>query len=58
MAGLISVFILFIFLLSGFLSQLVQEKEVEKCIKCGIWAATEIIQRPGCSYDQDLVYQE
>ncbi|KAK3853436.1 hypothetical protein Pcinc_031615 [Petrolisthes cinctipes] len=42
----------------GFLSQLVQEKEVDKCIKCGIWAATKIIQRSGCSFDPDLVYQE
>ncbi|XP_071538157.1 uncharacterized protein Adk2 isoform X2 [Panulirus ornatus] len=42
----------------GFLSQLVQEKSIEACIKCGIWAATEIIQRPGCSFSLDVCYHE
>jgi len=42
----------------GFVSQLVQEKAVDACIKCGIWAATEIIQRSGCSFSSDVVYQE
>ncbi|XP_069992515.1 uncharacterized protein Adk2 isoform X2 [Penaeus vannamei] len=42
----------------GFISQLVQGKPVESCIKCGIWAATEIIQRSGCSFPADLHYTE
>ncbi|XP_064099702.1 uncharacterized protein LOC135210778 isoform X3 [Macrobrachium nipponense] len=40
----------------GFLAQLVQGKSTEECIKCGIWAATEIIQRSGCSFPKDLQY--
>lgn len=42
----------------GFLSQLIQGKSVESCIKCGIWAATHIIQRSGCSFDKDVHYPE
>ncbi|XP_044758404.1 adenosine kinase-like [Coccinella septempunctata] len=34
----------------GFLSQYIQGKSLEVCIKCGIWAATEIIQRSGCTF--------
>ncbi|XP_076381432.1 uncharacterized protein LOC117226012 isoform X3 [Megalopta genalis] len=35
----------------GFLAQLIQGKNIDICIKCGIWAATEIIQRSGCTYE-------
>ncbi|KAG0729663.1 Adenosine kinase [Chionoecetes opilio] len=42
----------------GFLAQLVQGQDVAECIKCGIWAATEIIQRPGCSFPPDLHYKD
>ncbi|XP_014483891.1 PREDICTED: adenosine kinase 2 [Dinoponera quadriceps] len=35
----------------GFLAQLVQSKSMETCIKCGIWAATEIVQMSGCTYE-------
>ncbi|XP_050725598.1 uncharacterized protein LOC127003241 isoform X2 [Eriocheir sinensis] len=42
----------------GFLSQLVQGRDVAECIKCGIWAATEIIQRSGCSFPKDLHYED
>ncbi|XP_078034188.1 adenosine kinase 2 isoform X2 [Augochlora pura] len=35
----------------GFLAQLIQGKDIDVCIKCGIWAATEIIQRSGCTYE-------
>ncbi|XP_063594068.1 uncharacterized protein LOC134771052 isoform X2 [Penaeus indicus] len=45
-------------LLAGFVAQLVQGKPIESCIKCGIWAATEIIQRSGCSFPSDLHYTE
>lgn len=34
----------------GFLSQYIQGKSLEVCIKCGIWAASEIIQRSGCTF--------
>lgn len=35
----------------GFLAQLVQERNYETCIKCGIWAARQIIQRSGCTFE-------
>ncbi|XP_017798780.1 PREDICTED: adenosine kinase 2 [Habropoda laboriosa] len=35
----------------GFLAQLVQGRDIEVCIKCGIWAATQIVQRSGCTYE-------
>ncbi|CAH0564030.1 unnamed protein product [Brassicogethes aeneus] len=34
----------------GFLSQYIQGQDLEICIKCGIWAATEILQRSGCTF--------
>lgn len=35
----------------GFLAQLIQGKSIEDCVKCGIWAATQIVQRSGCTYE-------
>ncbi|KAL6262386.1 hypothetical protein P5V15_007475 [Pogonomyrmex californicus] len=35
----------------GFLAQLIQGKSIDTCVKCGIWAATQIIQRSGCTYE-------
>jgi len=35
----------------GFLAQLVQGKSTDMCIKCGIWAATQIVQKSGCTYE-------
>lgn len=34
----------------GFLAQYVQDKPLETAVRCGIWAATHIIQRSGCTY--------
>lgn len=31
----------------GFLSQFIQDKDIEKCIDCGVWVSTLIIQRHG-----------
>ncbi|KAE9447942.1 hypothetical protein C3L33_20155, partial [Rhododendron williamsianum] len=36
----------------GFLSQLVQEKTIEDCVRAGCYAANVIIQRSGCSYPE------
>ncbi|CAN1747478.1 Adenosine kinase 2 [Linum perenne] len=36
----------------GFLSQLVQEKPIEECVRAGIYAANVIIQRSGCTYPE------
>lgn len=35
----------------GFLAQFIQEKPIETCVKCGIWAAKQIIQRSGCTFE-------
>lgn len=42
----------------GFLSQYIQKKSLETCVRCGIWAAREIIKRSGCSFDGDACFQE
>ncbi|KAB7494602.1 Adenosine kinase 2, partial [Armadillidium nasatum] len=41
----------------GFLAQLVQEKPLEECIKCAIWAATQVIQQPGCTFPEGVRYE-
>lgn len=35
----------------GFLAQLVLGRAYAECIRCGIWAAQEIIQRNGCTFE-------
>ncbi|XP_056632462.1 adenosine kinase-like [Diorhabda sublineata] len=41
----------------GFLSQYIQDHDVEACVKCGIWAASEIIQKDGCTYNNETDYK-
>ncbi|GMN51053.1 hypothetical protein TIFTF001_020207 [Ficus carica] len=36
----------------GFLSQLIQEKPIEDCVRAGCYAANVIIQRSGCTYPE------
>ncbi|CAA6666890.1 unnamed protein product [Spirodela intermedia] len=36
----------------GFLSQLIQEKPIEECVRAGCYAANVIIQRSGCTYPE------
>ncbi|RDX91182.1 Adenosine kinase 2, partial [Mucuna pruriens] len=36
----------------GFLSQLIQEKPIEECVRAGCYASNVIIQRPGCTYPE------
>jgi adenosine kinase len=42
----------------GFLSQLVQGKSMDICVKCGTWAASQIIQRSGCSFSGKPAFAE
>lgn len=35
----------------GFLAQYIQKKPLSVCIRSGIWAARQIIQRSGCTFD-------
>jgi len=34
----------------GFLAQYVQKKPIATCVECGVWAATHIIKRSGCTF--------
>ncbi|XP_065212777.1 uncharacterized protein LOC135840267 isoform X2 [Planococcus citri] len=40
----------------GFLSQLILQQPYETCVKCGIWAASEIIQQSGCALRADAEF--
>lgn len=40
----------------GFLAQLVQKRSYVECIRCGIWAAQQIIQRSGCTFEGEAAY--
>ena len=41
----------------GFLSQLVKNKDLRKCMDAGHWAASVIIQRRGCEIPVDIKYE-
>lgn len=41
----------------GFLAQFVQKQAFEVCIRCGIWAASQIIQRSGCTFEGKPTFQ-
>jgi len=41
----------------GYLAQLVQGRELETCVRCGIWAATKIIQRSGCTFPDQMDFK-
>ncbi|KAJ8981883.1 hypothetical protein NQ317_007274 [Molorchus minor] len=40
----------------GYLAQFVRNKSIQDCVKCGMWAAKEIIQNHGCNFDNKKVY--
>lgn len=42
----------------GFLAKYVQNYPTDCCVKCGIWAAREIIRNVGCKFDSSLSYSE
>jgi len=46
------------FIFPGFLAQLVMGRPLETCIRCGIWAATEIIQCSGCTCEGQATFSE
>lgn len=41
----------------GFLSELVQGKDIENCVTAGHWSARYIIQQPGTTIDQACTYK-
>lgn len=42
----------------GFLAQYVQKKPFDVCIRCGIWTASQIIQRSGCTFEGKPAFEE
>jgi len=42
----------------GFLAQYVQGRSMEVSVKCGIWAATHIIQRSGCTVPDTMDFKQ
>lgn len=40
----------------GFLAMLQTSRPIEECVKCGIWAATQIIQQNGMTLPKDVAY--
>ena len=42
----------------GFLAALVEGKDLAKCVKCGIWAATKIIQQSGCTFPEKIDFEQ
>ncbi|XP_019865457.1 adenosine kinase [Aethina tumida] len=41
----------------GFLSQYIQGHELDVCVRCGIYAATEVVQRSGCTFSDKAKFQ-
>lgn len=41
----------------GFLAQYIQDQSLDVCIKCAIWAAAQIIQRSGCTFEGKASFQ-
>ncbi|XP_046441512.1 adenosine kinase-like isoform X2 [Daphnia pulex] len=42
----------------GFISQILQGRPIDVCARCGVWAATQIIQQDGCTFPKDLQIPE
>jgi adenosine kinase len=41
----------------GFLAQHVQGAPLDQAVRCGIWAATHIIQRSGCTLPEVMDFK-
>jgi len=41
----------------GFLAQYVQKKPLSVCVDCGVWAATHIIKRSGCTLPETMDFK-
>jgi adenosine kinase len=41
----------------GFLSQYVQDEDLDKCVDCGIWVSELVIQRSGCTFPETMDYK-
>lgn len=41
----------------GFLSQYVQNRPLDVCIRAGLWTAAQIVQRSGCTYEGKATFK-
>uniref|UniRef100_A0A1A9WIL5 Adenosine kinase n=1 Tax=Glossina brevipalpis TaxID=37001 RepID=A0A1A9WIL5_9MUSC len=41
----------------GFLAQYITKKPLDVCVHCGVWAAAQIIQRSGCTFEGKPSFQ-
>ncbi|RZC35806.1 adenosine kinase [Asbolus verrucosus] len=41
----------------GFLSQYIQDQNLDVCVRCGIWTAGQIVQRSGCTFSGKAAFQ-
>jgi len=42
----------------GFLAMYIKNKPLETCIRCGIYCATECVQRLGCTFPKEYTFKE
>jgi adenosine kinase len=42
----------------GFIAQYIQRRPLETCVRCGIWCATEVIQRIGATFPKEKKFPE
>uniref|UniRef100_A0A1B0G1U0 Adenosine kinase n=1 Tax=Glossina morsitans morsitans TaxID=37546 RepID=A0A1B0G1U0_GLOMM len=42
----------------GFLAQYIQNRDFDLCVHCGIWAASQIIQQHGCTFEGKPSFRE
>ncbi len=40
----------------GFISQYAKGESLEKCIDCGTWASSVVIQQSGCTFPEKMLY--
>jgi len=41
----------------GFLAQMILGEPYDVCVKCGIWTATEVVQRSGCTFEGKATFK-
>ena len=41
----------------GYLAQLALGADLPTCVRCGVWAATEIIRRSGCTFPDKMEFK-
>lgn len=41
----------------GFMAQLLLDQPIEKCVDAGLWLASEVVQRSGCTFPEAMSYK-